>query len=310
MVGYGERPVAAGGCFAGPSAIASSGGSAEAIAACRVCQQDQGPSGLGGPGARALFDLSPDVREAAIRALKDRPCEEYRQLLLDGLRYPWAPAADHAAEALVALDDRESVLPMAEMLAEPDPTLPLSRAFHEVDRGLIFTPRFAKELPLSLVAFDEHQGSQRRTALLSDPNDGRLQAEIPVGEVAVVREVVRVNHLRNCLLCHPPSVATTDIVRGLVPSPSEALDSPSDVYNQRKPNGIFVRAEVTYLRQDFSIPQPVANPGKWPAHQRYDYVVRTRYATDAERQRIAPQTYPQREAVRWAIRELSGAKGG
>jgi hypothetical protein len=35
---------------------------------------------------RALFDLSPEVREAAIEALKDRPAEDYRAQLLAGFR--------------------------------------------------------------------------------------------------------------------------------------------------------------------------------------------------------------------------------
>jgi hypothetical protein len=34
---------------------------------------------------RAVVDLSPEVREAALRALQDRPAEDYRDLLLAGL---------------------------------------------------------------------------------------------------------------------------------------------------------------------------------------------------------------------------------
>ena len=43
-------------------------------------------------------------------------------------------------------------------------------------------------------------------------------------------------------------------------------------------DGIFVRADVTYLRQDFSVMQSVENPGKWPALQRFDFLVRIRPA--------------------------------
>jgi hypothetical protein len=258
------------------------------------------PAASAALASRAVFDLSADVREAAVMALRDRPREEYRQLLLDGLRYPWAPAADHAAEALVALGDRESIGPLVVMLGEPDPTGSTVQAFHDVDRSEIYTPRFAKESPLSLVALTERHGSQRRTALLTEP---------PVREAPVVREVVRINHLRNCLLCHEPSVEATDLVRGFVPSPREPLPPLVEYYNRER-SGNFVRADVTYLRQDFSIPQPVANNGPWPAYQRYDYVVRTRYATEEESRRLAPRTYPQREAVRWALRELSGLNGG
>jgi hypothetical protein len=54
---------------------------------------------------RAVFDLSPEVRRRAVEALRKRPRHEYRPALLAGLRYPWAPAAEHAAEALLALRD-------------------------------------------------------------------------------------------------------------------------------------------------------------------------------------------------------------
>src|SRR5262249_4507118 len=37
---------------------------------------------------RAVFDLSPEVREAAVRALAGRRPEDYRPMFLYGLRYP------------------------------------------------------------------------------------------------------------------------------------------------------------------------------------------------------------------------------
>src|SRR5437870_4162167 len=46
----------------------------------------------------AMTDLEPDVREAAIQALKDRPREEYLTLLAGGLSYPWTGVVAHAAE--------------------------------------------------------------------------------------------------------------------------------------------------------------------------------------------------------------------
>ena len=58
---------------------------------------------------RALFDTAHEVREAAVKALQNRPRPEVRRLLLAGFRYPWAPVADHAAEAVVALEDTGAV---------------------------------------------------------------------------------------------------------------------------------------------------------------------------------------------------------
>jgi hypothetical protein len=255
---------------------------------------------------RALFDLDPEVREAAVRALADRPRPEFRRVLLDGLRYPWAPVADHAAEALVALDDREAVPQLTRLLDEPDPTGPARRAFHDIDSALRSIPSSWPEnlrLP-SAVVLDECQGGETRTALLGYPqgNPGKVLALRRSADV--VREVVRVNHLRNCQLCHPPSLDRNDPVRGLVPTPGQPLPPSFSTPYYEGNKGIFVRADVTYLRQDFSVTQPVDGSDYWPAHQRHDYLLRTRYATDEELRREPPATYPQREAVRWALRGL------
>jgi hypothetical protein len=207
----------------------------------------------------AVFDLSALVRQDAVAALKKRPAEDVRPALLSALRYPWAPAADHAAEALVALNDRGAVKELRALLSQPDPR-------------------------------DPYRDKDRKWK---------------------VREVVRVNHLRNCLLCHAPSPDRTDPVRALVPTPGEPL--PVVYYAAGK--GTFVRADVTYLRQDFSCVDRVDKPDKWPEYQRFDYVVRTRELTEKERARLpepprarADATYPQREAVQFALAELTAAK--
>jgi hypothetical protein len=207
---------------------------------------------------RALFDLDEDVREAAVTALRDRPAEEYRPILLSGFRYPWEPVADHAAEALVALGDRDSVPRLVDLLDQTNPNAP------------------------------DYSGRAYKAPL--------------------VRELVRVNHLRNCLLCHPASFSVSEPARGRIPSPGQTLDPPENSYGGTI--GTFVRADVTYLKADFSVMQPVANAGHWPVHQRYDYVVRTREATPFE-VAVMPywaRTRPQREAAAFAIRELAGEK--
>ncbi len=114
---------------------------------------------------RALTDLNPEVRQAAARALLDRPREDYRPLLLDGLRYPWIPVATHAAETLAFVKDTAAVPQLVEMLKQRD-----------------------------LATTDQAPESR--------------------GKTPMVREVVRINHIGNCLLCHPPSLASSDMVRG------------------------------------------------------------------------------------------------
>jgi hypothetical protein len=172
---------------------------------------------------RALYDLSPQVREEAVQSLLDRPAAEYRLALVDGFRHPWPAVADHAAEALVAIKDRGALPALIELLAEPDPNLPF-------------------------VVKEKEK------------------------EVLATRELVRLNHMSNCLLCHAPSLSKEDLVRGRVPIPGE--DPPPLYYAET--TGFFVRADTSFLRQDFSVVQPVAKSGKWPGNQRYDYLVRYR----------------------------------
>jgi HEAT repeat protein len=202
----------------------------------------------------ALFDVNDEVRAKAVQALAQRPKVEYRQVLLDGFRYPWAPVADHAAEALVALGDKDAIPDLEQLVTLPDPSAPTT-----------------------------------------DDN-----------KRFYVREVVRVNHMRNCLMCHAPSAAKTDPVRAPVPTPGQPLAGGPGGYGAAL-DGAFVRADVTYLRQDFSVAQPVDKPEPWPVMQRYDYLVRKRAvsAQDAERLKKAADSYPQRDAVLYALRELA-----
>src|SRR5205814_3082818 len=74
---------------------------------------------------RALFDLSFHVREAAVEALRWRPRDDFRNVLIDGFRYPWTPVADHAAEALIAVNDRAAAPALEQLLLEPDPRTPV-----------------------------------------------------------------------------------------------------------------------------------------------------------------------------------------
>ncbi len=214
---------------------------------------------------RSVFDLSPQVRQKAVEALATRPRKEFQKVLFDGLRWPWQPAADHAAEAIVALQMKESAPELIAMLKEPDPKLP-----------------FTKEAK---------------------------------GEKAIyVNELVQLNHLSNCLLCHAPSLSREDLVRGRIPIPGQEM--PPLYYAGR--TGQFVRADITFLRQDFSLVQPVANPGKWSGQQRFDYMLRERRANAKEikllqalqKEKKFSDPYAQRDAVLFALREIIGRDAG
>jgi sugar lactone lactonase YvrE len=206
---------------------------------------------------RALFDLHPRVREQALKALQKRPAKEYQQTLLDGFQYPWPAVADHAAEAVIALQMKDTVPALLTFLDKPDPSAP----FQKPGKG-IYT-----------------------------------------------REMIKINHPRNCLLCHAQSISTEDKVRGQVPTTDQSLTPPYYGGTQ----GTFVRADVTYLKQDFSVPLNVPNPGAWPSAQRFDFLVRERPARPAEifaakKPALTASVYQQ--SVFFALRELTGQDPG
>jgi len=70
---------------------------------------------------RALFDSNLNVRLAALDALRTRPAVDYSPIIVQGLKFPWAPAAAHAAEAIVNLKMNNLIPRLVDMLDEPDP---------------------------------------------------------------------------------------------------------------------------------------------------------------------------------------------
>jgi hypothetical protein len=224
---------------------------------------------------RAVFDLAPDVRASAVAALRPRPREEFRHVLLSALRYPWAPAADHAAEALVALEDGDAAPHLVTLLNQPDPSAPYKR-------------------------------SESRP--VTSGESGLMQ-----------RQLVRVNHTASCLMCHPPSLTTHDPVLGKVPGLQRITTGRGGWGGGGQREGaspFWVRADVTFFRQDFSESIPVGP--SWLSGSttlRFDYLVRRRPLGPKDAKKLQEQyaghtTYEQREAVLFALRELTGKDPG
>jgi hypothetical protein len=135
-------------------------------------------------------------------------------------------------------------------------------------------------------------------------------------KVFEARELVRVNHHRNCLMCHAPANTgnvAAETLTASVPTPQAPLPSPSQGYQNSIPD-ILVRLDVTYLRQDFSMLQAVADANPWPEMQRFDFLVRTRTLTEKEadacREQLATKELgvlsPYHRAAVAALRELTG----
>ena len=180
----------------------------------------------------AKYDVEEDVRIAATDALRSFPPEMCRAELLAGFRYPWPDVARHSAEAIVRLNDTESIPKLVKLLKRPDPRTPRRQ-----ENGV-----FAH------------------------------------------REMVAINHLRNCMLCHLDSHDENDKGRGLIPYWDRELAR--HYYDSTRPELARVRADVTYLRQDFSVLRKVEDHGPWPENQRFDYVARTKTVGSAEAEKI------------------------
>ena len=75
-----------------------------------------------------------------------------------------------------------------------------------------------------------------------------------------------------------------------------------------------MRVDVTYLRQDFSALQAVADANPWPEMQRFDFLVRKRVLNDEEaatyREKLKPHAEgefsPYQRAALVALREMTG----
>src|SRR5262249_39514135 len=117
--------------------------------------------------------------------------------------------------------------------------------------------------------------------------------EVEGKNVTFVRELVRINHLRNCMLCHPAAHASdfpeakSDLsgisqvfLVGIVPIPG--VETPTGYGSLAPPVDRVVRADATYLRQDFSLLEKVTDAAPWPEIQRFDYLVRNRVLTSGE----------------------------
>jgi hypothetical protein len=139
-----------------------------------------------------------------------------------------------------------------------------------------------------------------------DGSDPRAPREADGKTVA--HEVVRINHHKNCMLCHPPARREglpAGVLAAEIPLPSEGLQGGYG----RTESPLLVRIDVTYLRQDFSALLPVKDHGKWPEMQRFDFVVRKRVLSRAQaddlRKRLEGPS-PYREAAVRALWQLTG----
>jgi len=180
-------------------------------------------------------------------------------------------------------------------------------------------PDVSKRVGEALVKLDRKDLIPQIIDVLDEP-DPRAPVTMNVDGkmVTTVREVVRINHHRNCVLCHASGHEVNSdpfVLTAQVPTPGQAMPSfSSGGYRNQRNSGLLVRIDVTYLRQDFSMMLPVADAAPWPEMQRFDFVARTRTLKDDEVKayqekfdQLAPGAVPpNHEGALAALRELTG----
>ncbi len=176
-------------------------------------------------------------------------------------------------------------------------------------------PGVAKNAAEAIVKLELKSLLPRLVDMLEAPDPRGPQAGEGEKAAPFARELVRVNHHRGCVLCHPPvdpDRGPFEPLSAEVPFPSDALSNPASGYG-RSGNNLLVRIDVTYLRQDFSVMQDVDDAAPWPASQRFDFLVRKRELTAAEADELRTRLEkrepgllsPYQKAAVTALRELT-----
>jgi len=269
--------------------------------------------------ARVDQDRREHVTAARIAALTQVLAPEATSLRLGLVEYLAGVSHVDATKALARLaifsaedDVRKAAVDALKVRRERDYTDVLEQGLHYP------LPAVAKRAADAIVKLERTDLLPRLVALLEDP-DPRAPAvkEVDAKRVPVVREVVRINHHQSCLLCHAPANTgrvSPETLTAAVPNPTEPLSAPSQGYGPAASPDVTVRIDVTYLRQDFSVLQPVADANPWPEMQRFDFLVRTRTLTEDEAkayrekfdQREPGRPSPYQRVALAALREMTG----
>ncbi|MBN9121367.1 MAG: HEAT repeat domain-containing protein [Planctomycetes bacterium] len=247
-----------------------------------------------------LAPESAEIRMGLVKYLAGVPHVEATKAL--------ARLAIYSAEA----DVREAALTALKVRRERDYT-------HMLVKGLRYPwPTVAKRSAEAIAKLERTDLVPELLNVL-DAADPRMPVvkEEDGEKVTTVRELVKVNHHRNCLMCHAPSGSGTpnpNAITAEVAVQGQPLPSPSEGgYRQSTPE-LMIRLDVTYLRQDFSAVLSVADAHPWPEMQRFDFFVRERKLTAGEaaeyREKLTPKEEgvlsPYHKAALAALREMTG----
>ena len=277
-----------------------------------LCQQEDAAQ------KRPDKELREHMTVARIAALMQMLAPESAELRLGLVKYLTAVPHVEATKALARLaiyspedDVRTSALESLKVRREKDYTDILVK-------GLRYPwPAVAKRSAEAIAKLERKDLIPELVAVLGEA-DPRLPAtkDADGKKISVVREMVRGNHHRNCMMCHAPRDPVTTAAGALtaeVPIPGQPLPTPFQGYGSSSPD-LMVRIDVTYLRQDFSAMLPVSVENPWPESQRFDFLVRERPLTCEEADEYRAQLAlkepgvlsPYHKAAVSALRDLTG----
>jgi hypothetical protein len=277
----------------------------------------------------AIFSAEEEVQTAAIDALKIRRDKDYTDILLQGLRYPLPAVAERTARAIVKLERSDLISQLVAFLDEPDPRAPVTKVIDDKPTPVVH----------ELVRINHHRNcllchapEQSRNVAFTNsiaapgmPGPGPGSAASPpvpapprpadVKEPQIRAEQLMA--LKNAQVLRAKGFPAPATITAQVPVPGEPFPTPSQGYDNSIPD-ILVRIDATYLRQDFSLMQKVADAHPWPEMQRFDFLVRTRtltpeqeqaYRDEIQKSEAAGKT-PYRQATLLALRSLTGRDAG
>jgi hypothetical protein len=261
-----------------------------------------------------------DVNRARIAALMQLVVVEPVPLQREVVQYLAGTAQDEATLALARL----AIFPYQDEVRHDALEALAKRASRAADgllmEGLRYPhPAVAQNAAAAVARLKRTGLVPQLVAFLDEPDPA---APVKAGARGwAVRELVRTNHHRNCLLCHGPASSAEEMPRGLTgPIPAPGLELPGGplTYYAAPSPDVLVRADVTYLRQDFTLMLPVENAKPWPEEQRFDFLVRTRALTGPEvaayektaKKRGPGYLSPNHRAALDALRQLTGRDAG
>lgn len=275
-----------------------------------------------GPSSRRIafrpevFKAHPDVVARVVHQMVQIESIPLRKALVSKLTKLQVPAASAALAHRAVYEPLPELRQQAVQALKGRPAADYLPVFLQAMRGP--WPPAADLAAEALSALAPDEVVTPLVALLEVPS-----ASTPLPDdkgVPTVRELVKINHNHNCVLCHAQSVSRGDGIRVAAPSPIRPLPPPFTLANYEgggkggssvPSDTVFVRPDVTYLRQEFSWALPVANAGLWPSLQRFDFVVRTRPALEGEiaAARNERET-PQKRAVLRTLQAITGKDFG